>query len=66
MKPEIVIVPEQGRYRLLFGHLHLTGILITTNEAVVDVKGEGKVKVIKTMQGLFVKRKDKQIPVLAH
>lgn len=64
MNTDIVIIRDGSAYRLLFGHLRLVGALSMANEAFFDVKGEGKVKVVKTPAGLFVKHKDGKLPFL--
>lgn len=64
MDPEIVIVREGSAYRVLFGHLRLAGAFWMANETEVDVKGEGKVKVVKMPGGLFVKHKNGNLPFL--
>lgn len=64
MNDKIVMVREAAGYRVLFGHLQLAGMLSMANEALVDVKGEGRLKVIKAAGGLFVKLKHRKLPVL--
>jgi hypothetical protein len=64
MSDKIVIVREAAGYRVLFGHLQLAGMLSMANEALIDVKGEGRLKIIKAAGGLFVKLKNRKLPVL--
>ena len=54
MSPDILLVRDRDGYRILHGHLHLTSMLELFNEAIVDVSGEGKVRVFKTRRGVFV------------
>lgn len=65
MKSGIIIVRDGTNYRLLYGHLRLAGALSGAGEICIDVKGEGKVKIQKTPEGIFVKRKNEKLPVLA-
>jgi hypothetical protein len=62
MRSEIIIVRDGQGYRILYGHLRLAGVLSTAGEADLDVKGEGKVKVVKTPAGLIVKSKNRTVP----
>ncbi len=62
MQSEIIIVREEHGYRILYGHLRLAGVLSTAGEADLDIKGEGKVKVVKTSSGLIVKSKNRTEP----
>lgn len=64
MDSGIIIVREEMHYRVLYGHLRLAGALSNTDAVCIDVKGEGKVKIQKTRGGMFVKRKDRKLPVL--
>ena len=61
---DIVIIRNTAGYHVLYGHLRLWGALSTGGEAVVDVKGEGTVKVVKTAQGMFIKRKGRREPLV--
>lgn len=54
MSPDILLVREKNGYRVLHGHLRLTSMLDLFNEAIVDVSGEGKVRIFKTQHGVFV------------
>ncbi|QAU35057.1 hypothetical protein [Janthinobacterium sp. 17J80-10] len=64
MDSDIIIVREEMHYRVLYGHLRLAGVLSTTDEVCVDVKGEGTLKIRKTRGGMSVKKKHHQLPVL--
>lgn len=65
MESGIIIVRDGRHYRVLYGHLRLAGALSGAEEVCIDVKGEGKVKIQKTPEGIFVKRKNGKLPVLA-
>jgi hypothetical protein len=64
MSPDILIVRDGDGYRLLHGHLHLASTLSMFNEVSLDVKGEGKVKIIKTRNGYFVGDSGQRLPIL--
>lgn len=64
MNSEIILIREEENYRVLYGRLRLAGDLCNADEICIDVKGEGKVKVLKTRDGLFVKRNNRRLPVL--
>lgn len=64
MDSDIILIREEKNYRVLYGRLRLTGDLSNADEICIDVKGEGKVKILKMRDGLFVKRKDCRLPVL--
>ncbi len=64
MKSGIIMVREDMNYRVLYGRLLLAGALSASNEVCIDVKGEGRVKVLKTRAGLFVKSNGRRLPVL--
>ncbi|RJG00266.1 hypothetical protein [Noviherbaspirillum sedimenti] len=64
MDSGIIIVREDCNYRVLYGHLRLAGALSSADEVCIDVKGEGKIKILKTRGGLFVKGKNHRLPVL--
>jgi hypothetical protein len=63
MDSDIILIREEKNYRILYGCLRLVGDLSNADEVCIDVKGEGKVKVFKTREGLFVKRKNRRLPV---
>ena len=64
MDSGIILIREEENYRVLYGRLRLAGDLSNADEICIDVKGEGKVKVLKTRDGLFVKRNNRRLPVL--
>jgi hypothetical protein len=65
MDSEIVLVRNSDGYRVLFGHLRLTTILMMSSEAMVNVKGEHEtVKVVRTAKGLYVMKNNEQLPLL--
>lgn len=64
MNTEIVIVRDGETYRLLHGHLHLSNAMSQSNEVLVDVHGEGTVKVVRTAKGFRVHSNDLQLPLL--
>ncbi|MDB5772282.1 MAG: hypothetical protein V7606_1608 [Burkholderiales bacterium] len=59
MSPDILIVREGDGYRVLHGHLRLASTLSVHEEMFVDVKDEGKVRVVKTCAG-YLAGKDGQ------
>lgn len=63
MKPDILIVRDGECYRVLHGLLHLTGALCLSREILLEVRGEGTVKVVKTAAGIRVRRKSQQLPL---
>jgi hypothetical protein len=63
MSPDILIVRDGDGYRLLHGHLHLASILSMAGEVSVDVKGDGKVSIVKTRTGLQVTRDSQRLPL---
>jgi len=63
MRPDILIVREQNGYRLLHGQLRLAGLLLAGNEATIEVKGEGTVKIVRTADGYMVRRKKQRWPL---
>jgi hypothetical protein len=66
MSPDILIVRDSDCYRVLHGHLHLANVLSTSSEVIVDVRGEGKVKIIKTRNGLLVNWDSQRLPLLGN
>jgi hypothetical protein len=51
MSPNIVIIRDGNGYRLMHGHLRLANMLHATNEILLDIKGEGQIRVMKTRDG---------------
>jgi len=66
MNQDILIIRECDNYRVLHGYLHLANELSRHNEIVVDVKGEGKVKIIRTRQGYFAGQGNHRLPLMAN
>ena len=66
MSPEILIARYGDGYRVLHGHLHLASLLNVSNEAMVDASGEGKVRVVKTRDGILIGEKNKRLPLLTN
>lgn len=63
MSPDVLIVRAANGYRVLHGYLRLTSLLDLSNEAEVDASGEGKVKVVKTREGILVEEKQRRVPL---
>jgi len=63
MNPDIVIVRDGNGYRLLHGHLRLANVLRTAGEIDVEIRGEGKVKVVKTHDGYAVGKDGQRLPL---
>ena len=61
--PDIVIVRDGDCYRLLHGHLRLVNVLRASDEIDVDVRGEGKVKIMKTADGYVVGKDARWLPL---
>jgi len=65
MIPDILLVRHNDGYRILHGRLHLANIMNASKEVVVDVSGEGKVKIIKTSNGPRVENGHAQLPLFS-
>lgn len=63
MNPDIWIVRDGDMYRLLHGHLHLAIELTTRDDVFVDIKNEGKFRVVRTSAGLAVERDSRRSPL---
>lgn len=63
MSPDILIIRDGDGYRLLHGHLRLVSRLAMHGEAVVDVRDEGNVKVLRTRDGYFAVAGGRRLPV---
>jgi len=66
MSPDILIVKDEGGYHLLHGYLHLENSLNMAREILVDVKGEGQVRIVKKSGKIFVNNQTLRIPHLAN
>jgi hypothetical protein len=64
MSPEILLVRQIDGYRVLHGHLHLASLMSAANEAIVEASGEGKVKVVKTPDGMLIGAENRCFPLL--
>lgn len=64
MQPDIVIVRDGQDYRLLHGYLHLANELTISDKLYVDVQGDGKVMIVKTHEGYFIRKDDQLVPLL--
>jgi bifunctional DNA-binding transcriptional regulator/antitoxin component of YhaV-PrlF toxin-antitoxin module len=69
MNPDIVIVREGDGYRLLHGHLRLATELGRTGEVDVEVRGEGRITIVRVQDELQVRREGqegRQLPLYRH
>ncbi|RJG07642.1 hypothetical protein D3870_18025 [Noviherbaspirillum cavernae] len=66
MNMDIVIIRDGAGYRLLHGHLRLSNVLQSCGEAIVEVAGEGEVRILKTRVGYIVGRGDQRLPLLSN
>jgi hypothetical protein len=64
MSPEILLVRQNDGYRVLHGHLHLASVMSEKHEAIVEVSGEGKVKALKTADGILIDNESQRLPLL--
>lgn len=64
MSPDILLVRDGDGYRVLHGHLRLASVLSMRNEVLVDVKGEGKVRIVRTGNGYFAGKDGQRLPLL--
>lgn len=64
MNPDIVIIREGNGYRLLHGHLRLSTELSLHGEVVVDVPGDGWVKIIRTRHSYICEKDGQRLPML--
>jgi hypothetical protein len=65
MNPSIVLVREEGGFRIESGHEDLAARLQQSNEVFADVKLEkGKAKIVRTDTGLLVIKDSRQLPLL--
>jgi hypothetical protein len=66
MSPDILIVRDNEGYRVLHGHLHLVNTLSMTEEVLVEVQGEGPVRIVKKHGKIFVSKGNQRMPLLAN
>ena len=60
---DIVIIREGDAYRLLHGHLRLANVLRTSEEIDIEVRGEGRVRIMKTTGGYLVGKDGQRLPL---
>jgi hypothetical protein len=60
---DIVIIRDGDAYRLLHGHLRLANVLRTSEEIDIDVRGEGRVRIMKTVGGYLVGKDGQRLPL---
>lgn len=63
MSPDIVIIRDGERYRLLHGHLRLANVLRLSNEASVEVRGEGSVQIVRARDQYIVRKDGRRLPL---
>ena len=63
MSPDILIIRDGDGYRVLHGHLHLATQLSMSSEVFVDVKDEGKVRIVKTRNGFVAGQDSQRLPL---
>jgi hypothetical protein len=61
---DILIVRDGEAYRLLHGHLRLANVLRQVNAIEIDVRDEGRVRILKTRNGYVVEKDSKRLPLL--
>ena len=64
MSPDILVVKGNNGYRVLHGYLHLTNMLRLYGEAIAKARGEGKVKLVKAKDGIWVEEAQQKLPLL--
>ena len=60
---DILIVRDGDAYRLLHGHLRLANVMRLANAIEVDVRGEGRVHIMKTRDGYIVGKDGQCLPL---
>jgi hypothetical protein len=60
---DIVIIRDGDGYRLLHGHLRLANVLRMAAEIDIDVRGEGRVRIMKTVGGYLVGKDGQRLPL---
>ncbi|RJF97245.1 hypothetical protein [Noviherbaspirillum saxi] len=63
MSPDIVIVREGDGYRLLHGHLRLANELGQSGAVDVEVRGEGRVSIVRHRSEYEVHRDGQRLPL---
>jgi hypothetical protein len=64
MCADVVLARDGAGYRVVFGYLRLAAVMSSSNELLVDVKGDGTALVLKTPDGLLVNKDNHQLPLL--
>jgi hypothetical protein len=62
MCTEVILVKKGSGYRVVFGHLRLASLHMN-KEIVVQIKEEGKANVIRTSNGLLVRKNSEFLPI---
>jgi hypothetical protein len=60
---DILIVRDGDAYRLLHGHLRLANVMRLMNTIEIDVRGEGRVHIMKTRDGYVVGKEGQRLPL---
>jgi hypothetical protein len=60
---DILIIREGDAYRLLHGHLRLANLMRLENAVEIDVRGEGRLRVMKTCDGYVVGKNGQRLPL---
>ena len=66
MSPDILIVKDRGGYLLLHGYLHLENSLNMAKEILVEVQGEGQVRIVKKSGRIYVNDETLRLPHLTN
>ncbi|MGA8149095.1 MAG: hypothetical protein WB870_16190 [Gallionellaceae bacterium] len=64
MNPDVLIARHGEGYRVIHGHLRLASLLDISDETVVHASGEGKVRVVKTRDGILIGEYNHRLPLL--
>jgi hypothetical protein len=64
MLADVVIVREEGAYRLLHGHLRLANLLREQPEVWIEMPGMEPVRVLRTARGYVVGQRNEFLPLL--
>jgi len=60
---DILIVRDGDAYRLLHGHLRLANVMRQVDAIEIDVRGEGRVRILKTRGGYMVGKDGQRLPL---
>ena len=61
---DIDIIRMENAYRLLHGHLRLATALRLQGEVIVDVPGDGPVRIVRAGHGFLACKNGQQLPML--